>query len=105
METRVRNAWNRFRTWLSALPPIMAPPIEFPIQAEVSDPVDEEDRELALFVLTLPPGFLSWLVTHIPFGETISREEAASILLQREIQVRYRPMIIEVDKMLLEEKQ
>ena len=46
----------------------------------------------------LPPGILSWLVTHIPFGETISREEAAATLLQREIRVRYRPMIIEVDR-------
>jgi hypothetical protein len=107
MKTRIRTAWERLRAWVAALPPIMAPSVEFPLQAEIdtSEPPEEVDRELALFVVTLPPGLLSWLVTHIPFGETISREEAAATLLQREIQVRYRPMIIEMDKVLLEEKQ
>lgn len=90
---------TKIKTWLASLPPIMAPSVEFPIQAEVvDDSPEEQDRELALFVITMPPGVLSWLVMHIPFGETITREEAAATLLQREIQVRYRPMIVEVDR-------
>lgn len=91
---------TKIKTWLASLPPIMAPSVEFPLQAELVDDnnPEEEDRELALFVITMPPGLLSWLVMHIPFGETITREEAAATLLQREIQVRYRPMIIEVDR-------
>lgn len=102
MTIKTETLRHRLKAWVAALPPIMAPSVDFPLKAEVVDDEGasskDEERELALFVVILPPGILSWLVTHIPFGETISREEAAATLLQREIRVRYRPMIIEVDR-------
>jgi hypothetical protein len=98
MKNTLKNIWQRLTTWFAALPPIMAPSVEFPITAEVVENGAQDERELALLVVTMPPGLISWLVMSIPFGETITREEAAATLLQREIQVRYRPMIVEVDR-------
>lgn len=90
------KAWQRFRQWFDSLPPIMAPGIDFPVPLEESDAGGPSDD--TTFVVVLPPGILSWVVAHMPAGDVITREEAAATLLQREIQVRYRPMIIEMDR-------
>lgn len=90
--------FKRLREWFSRLPPLMPPSVTFPAQTTPNEPEHGQD----LVVLSLPTGVLGWLVAHLPFGETVSREEAAATLLQRDIQVRYRPMIIEVDKIPLD---
>lgn len=46
----------------------------------------------------MPGRLLSWLLSFFPFGEEITREEAAALILAREIRVKYTPLIVELDR-------
>jgi len=62
--------------------------------AELSGAENPSDTLLVVGV----PNPLFWLLTHLPGWEEISKEEAVGLLLEREVRVRYRPLIVEMDR-------
>ena len=82
----LHELFTRCIQWLNNLPPILA--------NTGGPPADDEDT-----LLIVKPGrVLSWLMRFIPVGEEITREEAAALVLSREIRVRYTPLIVELDR-------
>lgn len=60
--------------------------------------LNDADDEGFVLVITNTGRFLTWLLSLFPVWEELSKEEAAAYLLQREVRVRYQPLIIEMDR-------
>ena len=86
----VRPSWPRLREWIDSLPPILAP--------QPTEPVKAEPQEFETLVVVHPGAFTFWLLSKLPVWEEITREEAALFILQREVRVRYQPLIVEMDR-------
>lgn len=80
---------QRIAAWVDRLPPIMAVPEPRPETELVA-------HETLVVVHT--GGFTFWLISLLPGWEEITREEAAQFILQREVRVRYQPLIVEMDR-------
>lgn len=64
-----------------------------PARPAVDVPVEEQT------VVIVEPGRLwFWLLAKLPVWVELSREEAAQCMLQREVKVRYTPLIVEMDR-------
>lgn len=81
----LHELFTRCIQWLNRLPPILA-----------NATPSSEDEDTLLIVK--PGRVLSWFMRFIPVGEEITREEAAALVLSREIRVRYTPLIVELDR-------
>ena len=81
--------WQRVAQWIDTLPPLLHPPLE-------TETVDPDEYET--LVVVHPSPIVFWLLSKIPVWEEITREEAAQYVLQREVRVRYQPLIVEMDR-------
>lgn len=92
MTTHTRTLPNTgvIRTWLDSLPPLLALP---PTEEPVPEPAVEET-----LVVVMPGRFWSWLLWFFPFGEEITRKQAAAHIMACEIHVQYAPLIVELDR-------
>lgn len=43
---------------------------------------------------------MAWLRTFLPTVETMSRDDAARLILEREVRFRYAPTVVEFDQVL-----
>lgn len=77
------------RAWIRGLPPILALPA--PDTLDTADSTEE-------LVIVHPGAFFFRLLALLPVWEELTREEAAQIVLEREVRVRYRPLIVEMDR-------
>lgn len=92
----VQSFWLRVFDWIDKLPPLLVPPAQ---SATPATPVEETDSlEHETLVVVHPGAFTFWLLAKLPVWEEISREEAAQYILQREVRIRYQPLIVEMDR-------
>lgn len=80
---------QRIAAWIDQLPPILAKP---------APSLEEELVVPETMVIVHTSGFTFWLISLLPGWEEITREEAAQFILQREVRVRYQPLIVEMDR-------
>lgn len=74
------------QSWVDKLPPVLAPTPEV------------ADTDVTDLVVVHPGPVLFWLLSRLPVWEEVTREEAAQFVLEREVRVRYRPLIVEMDR-------
>ena len=81
--------WHRASAWVSRLSPVLP--------QQPATVIEDESASDVLVVVDVG-GFMGWLLSFVPAGEEITREEAAQFILEREVKVRYRPLIVEMDR-------
>lgn len=86
--------WPRVLQWVSNWPPILKPPID---TTDTDDAVPHPVERDTLIVL-FPGRVAFWLLTKLFTWHEMSREDAARFILQREVRVRYTPLIVEMDR-------